>query len=193
MSRPTLLVTGFTAFAEHADNPAARLAQDLDGAVFDGVTVVGRTLPVTWDGAFDTLAAAVEFARPGALLMFGVAARPGLWFETLGRNVQGDRADARGCRPARAEIEPGGPPARLSRLPWSRLSGGPLPTQYSHDAGDYLCNHVLYRALGAFDRVPLRGFVHIPPLPDSGAPFAEPPERLLAAGRALAGSLARAI
>lgn len=193
MSGPTLLVTGFTAFAEHTDNPAARLAQDLDGAVFDGVTVVGRTLPVTWDGAFDTLAAAVACARPRALLMFGVAARPGIWFETLGRNFQGDRADTMGCRPARAEIEPGGPPVRLARLPWTRLSGGPLPVRYSRDAGDYLCNHVLYRALGAFDRVPLRGFVHIPPLPDSGAPFAEPNERLLAAGRALAGSLARVL
>jgi pyroglutamyl-peptidase len=193
MAGRVVLVTGFTAFAEHADNPAALIARDVDGAVFGDTRVVGRTLPVTWDGAFDALEAAVEFAAPAALLMLGVAARPGMWFETLGRNHQGDREDAAGRRPSRPEVEPGGPPARLARLPWSRLSGGPLTVTYSQDAGDYLCNHLLYRSLGAFEHVPLRGFVHVPPLPGSGAPHAEPPERLLAAGRALVARLARVL
>lgn len=199
MRATTLLVTGFAPFGPHARNPSGLIALAVDGLTPGGVAVVGRTLPVVWDAAFPVLAAAVAEVRPAALLMLGVAQRPTLCFEVLARNAQGPREDTAGRLPERPEVVPGGPARLAGRLPWSRLNTGPLSALYSSDAGDYLCNHLLYRALHDLPASMVRGFVHVPPLspddPDPGdaTPFGQPWSLLEAAGRALVVSLAEAL
>jgi pyroglutamyl-peptidase len=199
--RRTLLVTGFAPFGPHARNPSELIALAVDGSSVGDIGVVGRALPVVWDAAFPALLAAVSEVRPAALLMLGVAQRPTLCFEVVARNVQGPREDTAGRLPERAEVVPGGPRRLTGRLPWSRLETGPLPAVYSGDAGDYLCNHLLYRALHDLPTLGVRGFVHVPPLlgegegegTDAPAPFGQPWPVLEAAGRALVNSLAEAL
>lgn len=199
MGARTLLVTGFAPFGPHARNPSELIARAVDGSSVDGVEVVGRTLPVVWDAAFPALLAAVTEVRPSALLMLGVAQRPTLCFEVVARNVQGPREDTAGRLPDAGEVVPGGPARLTGRLPWSRLATGPLPAVYSSDAGDYLCNHLLYRALHDLPTLGVRGFVHVPPLLAAGentgepTPFGQPWPALEAAGRALVTSLAEAL
>lgn len=193
MASRTLLVSGFTAFGPHEDNPAARIAAAVDGLRLPGVVVAGVTLPVVWRDAFPTLQRAVEACAPAALLMLGVADRPDVCFEVLARNVQGARVDASGALPEGAVVDAAGPGLLPGRLPWSRLSAAPLPVRYSNDAGDYLCNHLLYRAMASLPHVPVRGFVHIPPLPETGLATARPWSTLQAAGLCLVRSLAAAL
>lgn len=79
--------------------------------------------------------------------------------ETVGRNTKG-RPDVRGVSGGGEAIEPGGPPTCVSRL----LSGCNPGPEYdvSDNAGDYLCNYVLFRAQRRFPPKPV-GFLHLPP------------------------------
>lgn len=190
MRPPTLLVTGFSGFGEHTLNPAAELAALVDGTRVHGVAVRGVVVPVTWAGAFPAIRAAVDATRPAALLMLGVAGRPAFNYEVVAHNRQGAKPDADGHLPPGNEVVAGGPARLASRLPWSLLSTGTAPVVYSNDAGDYLCNHVFYRALSELDRIALRGFVHLPPLPESGLSCAMPWASLAEAGQTLITSLA---
>lgn len=190
MSAPRLLVTGFLPFGEHGVNPAASIAEAAHGQVFHGLEIVGVTVPVRWDEAFPAIEEAVRDVAPQALLMFGVANRPTFCFEVVARNTNGPKADASGRLPPAPEVVPGAPRQLTARLPFSRLSAGDAPVTYSDDAGDYLCNHVLFRALWSLPRLGVRGFVHVPPLPGSGLSCAMAWERLRAGGLALVTSLA---
>ncbi len=70
-------------------------------------------------------------------------------------------------------ILPAGPEALSSTLPVDRLalrlSENGLPAVVTEDAGDYLCNHALYRSL-LRERESARprgvGFLHVPSLPE---------------------------
>ena len=166
------------------------LAEAADGLDLDGVRITGVVVPVTWGGAFDALRAAVHRTRPTALLMLGVADRPAFNFERVAQNRQGFRPDTEGALPAGHEVVPGGPAQLEARLPWSSLSTGSARAVCSRDAGDYLCNHLLYRALHGLDALEHCGFVHVPPLDSSGLASAMPWETLSAAGRSLIASLA---
>jgi len=79
--------------------------------------------------------------------------------ETLGRNTKG-RPDVRGVPGGGDEIEPGGPSTCASLL----LCGCNPGREYdvSDNAGDYLCNYVLFRGQRRFPTKPV-GFLHLPP------------------------------
>jgi pyrrolidone-carboxylate peptidase len=82
-------------------------------------------------------------------------------YETVGRNYVGGVADVRGVVAGPGVIDPIGPPAIAASL-WhgSRLEfEGVEP---SVNAGDYLCNYLLYRALRRFPEWRI-GFLHLPP------------------------------
>lgn len=162
---PLLLVTGFGPFPGITDNPSGRFAEAIDGRQIDGVRVAGRVIPVRWREAWAHIERHLEALRPDALLMLGVASeRDRVEVELIARNHNRPALDAAGELPPDAEIIPGGPSALETRLPWTALLGPGIGT--STDAGAYLCNHVLYRALHlAPERLPLCGFVHLPAAP----------------------------
>lgn len=159
---PLLLVTGFGPFPGITDNPSGRFAEAIDGHTIEGVRIAGRVIPVRWRDAWAHIEHHIDALRPDALLMFGVASeRAGVEVELIGRNHNRPALDAVGELPEAAEIVPGGPPDLATRLPWPALTGPGIGT--STDAGAYLCNHVLYRALHLGpERLPLCGFVHLP-------------------------------
>lgn len=157
-----VLVTGFGPFPGVADNPSGRFAREIDGAVIDGVPIVGRVVPVEWRRAWPTIREAVEQVKPMALLMYGVATqRARVEIERVARNVSGPRLDAIGELPADPWVIADAPSTLATRLPWSALTGPRVGL--SDDAGDYLCNAVMYASVHRLgDRVRCCGFVHLP-------------------------------
>lgn len=156
---PRLLVTGFGPFPGITDNPSGRFAREIDGARVAGVAIVGRVVPVEWGRAWPAIVAHLDALRPDALLMLGVARdRAQVEVELWGRNRNHPVPDAADALPPEALISPDGPAARPSRLPVEALMGPGVGR--STDAGGYLCNHVLYRALESGP--PCCGFVHVP-------------------------------
>lgn len=172
---PLLLVTGFGPFPGIADNPSGRFAEAIDGRLVEGVRVAGRVIPVRWRDAWIHIERHLTALRPDGLLMLGVASeRDRVEVELIGRNHNRPAIDAAGELPPAPHIVPGGPSELESRLPWTALLGAGIGT--STDAGAYLCNHVLYRALHLGpERLPFCGFVHLPAAPTDAT------ERLVAA------------
>lgn len=164
----TILVTGFGPFPGVPDNPSGRFARTVDGVRLGAVRIVGRVIPVEWHRAWPVIRAAVDAIRPTALLMYGVAVqREQVEVERLARNIAGLRLDAAGSLPGDARLVPDGPDVLPTTLPWRALVGEGVGV--SDDAGDYLCNAVMFRAVHALrGRVPYCGFVHIPPHETAG-------------------------
>src|SRR5437868_13340266 len=73
VARPVLLVTGFGAFENYAENPSGDIAAAVDRRRVAGVRVVGLRVPVRWHEAWETVRGAAGQYRPRALLCLGVA------------------------------------------------------------------------------------------------------------------------
>lgn len=152
MSR--ILATGFGAFPGAPVNPTAWLMDDLAGWEPEGATLVRRTLPVTFDVWETDFAPLIAEVKPNAIVAFGFGAKAtGITLETTARNrLATDRPDAAGRLAPAAVIDPAGPATLAGVVP-------DLPFVRSDDAGDYICNLVLYRLLAAGHHA---GFVHVP-------------------------------
>ena len=171
--RSTILLTGFGPFPGVADNVSARFVPklaDLAARRFPGHRVVSRLLPTEWATAPERLAAWYAREKPRLALHFGVSARAkGFVVETLARNASCAREDAAGALPHAPCLVEDGPEALEVRLPAraivTRLTALGLPAEVSGDAGDYLCNAVLYTSLlicAAPGQTAAAGFIHIP-------------------------------
>ncbi len=85
--KPRVLVFGFGPFGEVTDNPAARLAQAVDGADAGALRVIGRVLPVSYARCLQQTRTHVAAHLPVAVLCVGVArGRREAAVECLGRN-----------------------------------------------------------------------------------------------------------
>ena len=168
MRRPRLLLAGFGPFPGAPRNPTevvvARLAARADLAA--RIEIVGRVLPVTWTAiaGFETILAET---RPDAVLLLGLARRASVVrVETRARNrILAAAVDAAGRHPparldgADAAFRPARAPVRAMV---AAIAGLGLPATVSDDAGAYLCNALMWRALGARPMRPT-AFVHLPP------------------------------
>lgn len=148
-----LLVAGFAPWDHCTSNPSGELALELGGVM----------LPVDWTRSWAALSRALHARRPEALLLLGLAERrPEPAIERFALNLD---YVAQGPRKRDRKIEPDGPWIREGRLPWDRILAAweraGIAGVRSHHAGTFLCNHVYYRALGAFDGP--CGFIHLPP------------------------------
>jgi len=165
------LLTGFGPFGEVADNPSQRLAEQLDGERIGGLRIVSRILPVVFGEDSRIVAEAVAALRPRFVLSLGVAVGSAtLVVERRGRNRR--RTDA-GQQPIRSD----GPEAYAATLPVETLvaaiRGAGVPCEPGDDAGDYLCNHLLYTTLDLAVRGPFSfaaGFIHLPQAVETARP-----------------------
>lgn len=168
MRRPRLLLTGFGPFPGAPRNPTAavvaRLTARADLAA--RVEIVGRVLPVTWEAiaGFETILAEI---RPDAVLLLGLARRASrVRIEARARNrILAAAVDAAGRHPP-ARLDDGETAFRPARAPVramaAAIAGLGLSATVSEDAGAYLCNALLWRALEARPARPT-AFVHLPP------------------------------
>jgi pyroglutamyl-peptidase len=172
------LVTGFEPYGGRGINPSAKLAHALDGTRVAGVSVVGRTWPVTLAGLAGRIAAALDEIRPDLVIALGLW--PGeamIRLERFGVNLADfEIADNAGAKPRDAMLEDGGGLALAATLPLReiehRLLAEGIPARLSGTAGAYLCNATLYSLLRATEARGSRilcGFIHLPYLPQQVA------------------------
>jgi pyroglutamyl-peptidase len=199
----TILVTGFGAFPGAPFNPTAMLAgRIVCAARRRDVHCVAHVFATRYAAVDRELPALIATHRPDVILMLGLAAdRRQVSIETWAHNrLARSSPDAGGVVPRRAVIAPGAAPRRRGRAPFARLLAAArasgTATALSADAGDYLCNYLYWRALGAAakPRGPrLAVFVHVP-LPMRGV---RPRQRdftidqLVRTGRAIVSTLGR--
>lgn len=185
-----LLVTGFGPFPGVRHNPSGQIALAIGRSARlkrQGVTLSAHELVVTY-AALPDLVALIAREKPDAILMFGIAARtrqPRL--ERRGENrTRPLSVDASGMRPKSRKLDEGAPLIRNVRVALEPLrlaiqQQGFKPT-LSNNAGAYLCNAVLFTALGEKPAAPCI-FVHVPKLSRDGI------SRMAKAGEVLAAML----
>ncbi len=170
---PTVLITGFGPFPGVPVNASALLAERLALTLatrFPRRQFLWARLDTEWTAGLAALDKLYEQHRPSLALHFGVSARAsGFAIETTARNTTADKPDAAGDRRRQHCVIEGASETLPARLPAEaiarRLSALAIPAATSEDAGDYLCNAVLFRALHhAEQNLPAAriGFVHIP-------------------------------
>lgn len=171
--KATILVTGFGPFPGMEDNLSGQLATRLAHLAarrFSAHRIVGRVLPTEWEAAPALLAQLYARERPIIALHFGVSDKAqGFSVELRAHNRCGARKDAKGQLPGDAVIRSDGPNALRAQVPVEeiveRLSRLGIPAEISTDAGDYLCNALLYHSLqlaASAEGLVLVGFVHVP-------------------------------
>ncbi len=176
MASADVLVTGFGAFLQHQDNPAARVARALDGQEHERWRFHALApLPVEYGRAAELALAAAASVGARAVVALGLAAEArALRVETRARREASSTApDMAGVQRAGQPAISGGPSA-LTAGPdvgalVERLRAVGLPAERSEDAGGYVCNDLLYRLLHAAargDGPRAVCFIHLPPRAD---------------------------
>ncbi|MFL6672510.1 MAG: pyroglutamyl-peptidase I [Massilia sp.] len=173
----TVLLTGFEPFNEATINPAWEAVRALEGWRGEGFVVEVRQLPCVFAVANQVLEEAVDELKPDVVIAVGQAGgRAELSVERIAINVD-DAAilDNAGRQPIDAAIAPDGPAAYFSTLPIKaivrEMRARGLAAGVSQTAGTFVCNHVFYGLMHRTRGLPLRaGFIHVPYLPQQGAP-----------------------
>lgn len=181
---PCVLLTGFDAFGGASLNPSWLAVQALDGEVVAGHTLVAAQLPTTFAGSQQALARLLRLRQPALVLCVGQAGgRNAISLERVAINVQdASIADNAGAQPLDAPVVAGGPAAYFSTLPVKAmllaLQQAGVAAEVSQTAGTFVCNHVFYALMHTLamqrpartKKSPRGGFVHVPFLPEQGAP-----------------------
>jgi len=172
-----LLLTGFEPFGAWADNPSwDALLFAREHGMLEGLDVTLAQVPVSYAGAWPAFERA--FAGHDAVVSFGLHGgmrreQTTIYVETTARNRDGAaKADNDGIEHPAQPIAPDGPdtlPARLDAQGLvHRLVTAGFSAELSDNAGEYLCNHLFYRALNGLAPGIACGFVHVPPVQSIG-------------------------
>lgn len=175
-----MLVTGFEPFGADATNPSALAAQALHGEWVEGHRVVAAVLPTVFGVSLSCLRELILQHRPAVVLCCGQAGgRAAISLERVAINVDDARIpDNAGAQPVDTAVIHNGPAAYFTTLPIKAmlrsLREAGLPAEVSQTAGTFVCNHVFYglmHLLAAPEHAGTRGgLVHVPWLPEQGAP-----------------------
>jgi pyroglutamyl-peptidase len=178
--RAPLLLTGFDPFHGSALNPSWLAARALHGQRIAGHSVVAAQLPTVFKSAQEHLDGLLKAHRPALVLCLGQAGgRSALSVERVAINLVDARIrDNQGAQPVDEPVVPGGPAAYFATLPAKALhravQQAGLPCEVSQTAGTFVCNAVFYGLMHqlATGAAPggRGGFVHVPWLPEQGAP-----------------------
>jgi pyroglutamyl-peptidase len=164
-----VLITGFGAFPGARTNPTIEIVKRLAGSRRLrrlGIIVSGRIFPVVYGDIERRLQQALEQIRPQAIIHLGLAGRrKALSIEARALNRIGQlRPDAVRRVSGSRTIAENAAHVLRSRWPLAKLRSAMgstgAPTEISIDAGDYLCNQLLYSTLSSTDLA--AGFIHVP-------------------------------
>ena len=149
-----LLVTGFGPFGDNAENPSAWLAEQ-SMASFEILEVSFR--------AVDQFVEGLSKNPPQALLCIGLAQKARVMrLETVAHNWIGPTPDVLGEVWGPGPIDPR-LPSQLSSTLWTAEDFLMLDeAEPSADAGGYLCNYLLFKAIRALPTSQV-AFLHVPP------------------------------
>ena len=173
-----VLITGFEPYGGRGRNPAAEIAKALEGLTIEGHRVVGRTLPVSYRGLADRLAALIEEQNPLVAISLGLwPGEPTIRLERFGLNLADfEIADNDGATLVDEAIEVNGATGLFATLPLraieEALLAGGIPARLSSTAGTFLCNATLYSLMRIIERpssTAVGGFIHVPYMPEQVA------------------------
>jgi pyroglutamyl-peptidase len=174
LEESAMLLTGFESYGGRSLNPAEQVVKRLDGAEIRGVRVNGRTLPVDYQGLGPRIIRLIEEIQPRAVICLGLwPGTPMLRFERIAVNIADFEIPDNVGHMTRGPVVEGGAEAYASTLPihaiQDRLLEAGIPARLSASAGTFLCNALMYHALGASaGRMPAApcGFIHLPYMPE---------------------------
>lgn len=176
-----ILLTGFDAFGGATLNPSWLAVRALHGRQIRGRTVVAAQLPTVFDASLRELNALLKKHQPALVICVGQAGgRSALSLERVAINVNdAPIADNAGGQPVDTPVKPGAPAAYFTSLPikamLAALQAESVSAEVSQTAGTFVCNHVFYGLMHTLaTRRELKhtrgGFIHVPWLPEQGAP-----------------------
>lgn len=151
------------------------VARNLEGRLIAGRLVVTRILPVETAGVRERLERAIQESGAEIIVSLGQAGgRTAVALERVAVNLLDfEQPDNAGVMHTKSPICRNGPDARIANLPFEhimqRWAEDGIPGYVSNSAGAYICNQVLYEALGLAEvaTAPLAvAFVHLPYLPE---------------------------
>ncbi|MEO7888005.1 MAG: pyroglutamyl-peptidase I [Polaromonas sp.] len=184
--QPCVLLTGFDPFGDtgHSDqpiNPSWQAVKALKGKRIAGHTLVTAQLPTVFQASIDELHRLLAQHKPTLVICVGQAGgRGAISLERVAININDARIpDNIGSQPVDTPVVPGGPAAYFSNLPikamLQAMQDAGVAAEVSQTAGTFVCNHVFYALMHAlatrrgFKRT-RGGFIHVPYLPEQGAP-----------------------
>jgi pyroglutamyl-peptidase len=162
-----ILLTGFDAFGGATLNPSGLATRALHGRQILGHTV--------------ELNALLKQHQPALVVCVGQAGgRKAMSLERVAINVNdAPIADNAGAQPVDTAVKPGAPAAYFTSLPikamLAALQAEGVAAEVSQTAGTFVCNHVFYGLMHALAtqrglQHTRGGFIHVPWLPEQGAP-----------------------
>ena len=174
-----LLITGFDPFGGATVNPSWMAVERLPDQIGECVLCKLQIPTVFGKAATAVLETAGQFS-PDTILCVGQAGgRAVVTPERIGVNIRDARIpDNAGNQPRGEFVDPQGPAAYFSTLPVEAMAqairDAGVDATVSNSAGAFVCNDVLYSLLHHYDGTAVRvGFVHVPYLPEQGAPSME--------------------
>lgn len=176
-----ILLTGFDAFGGATLNPSWLAVRALHGAQVRGHKVVAAQLPTVFGASLRELTALLKHHQPALVVCVGQAGgRRALSLERVAINVNdAPIADNAGAQPVDTAVKPGAPAAYFTSLPikamLAELQTQGVAAEVSQTAGTFVCNHVFYGLMHALAtqrglKHTRGGFIHVPWLPEQGAP-----------------------
>lgn len=171
-----LLITGFDPFGGESCNPAWEAVKLLPDTVGDYM-LCKLEIPTVFGIAAQTVLHAAEKEHPHTILCIGQAGgRTNVTPERIAVNIRdASIKDNAGNQPKGETVDPHGPAAYFSTLPVADMAAAiekaGLPAAVSNSAGTFVCNDTLYALLHHYAGTSVRvGFIHVPFLPQQGAP-----------------------
>lgn len=171
-----LLITGFEPFGGETVNPSWEAVRQLPDAIGDFV-LCKLGIPTVFAQAARTVLEKAALFQPDVILCVGLAGgRDAVTPERIAVNIRDARiADNAGNQPRGTFVVPEGPAAYFSTVPAAdmaqRIRAAGIPGAVSNTAGTFVCNDVLYTLLHHCSGTAVRvGFIHVPYLPEQGAP-----------------------
>ena len=171
-----LLITGFEPFDGKTVNPSWEAVRRLPDRIGQ-YELCKLEIPTVYSRAARIVLEKAEEIGADVIISVGQAGgRDAVTPERIGVNIRDARIPDNGGVLYRGErVAPEGPAAYFSTLPVEAMSqavrDAGIPSAVSNTAGCYVCNDVLYTLLNRYAGTPVRvGFIHVPYLPEQGAP-----------------------
>ena len=134
-------------------------------------------IPTVFGLAAETVLRQAETFHPDVILCVGQAGgRAAVTPERIAVNIRDAKiADNAGNRPGGERIAEDGPAAYFATVPVKEMAAAMenagIPGMVSNSAGAFVCNDTLYCLLHHYSGTETRvGFIHVPYLPEQGAP-----------------------
>jgi pyroglutamyl-peptidase len=168
-----ILLTGFEPFGGSDVNPSILACRELEGMTFNGYRVVVEEIPLRFREIDGIIKGHVSKYKPAAVVSTGQGGGGGLSIERVAINVGSARMPYNcGCKPVDEPLNPDGPVAYWTRLPFRRmlesLKEADVPARLSNSAGTFGCNQIFYHLMDHISSEGLEipaGFIHVPLLP----------------------------